>query len=48
VVLDHVDASGEFQWFNEQHDYAFWREAWLERIESPSLPESVVAQASTT
>jgi len=34
IVLEGVDASGEVLRFCPQHDLAFWREAWLERIES--------------
>ena len=33
IVLDGVDAPGENMRFSAQHDYAFWREAWLERLE---------------
>jgi hypothetical protein len=31
IVLDGLDASGEFLRFCGQQDYPFWREAWLER-----------------
>jgi hypothetical protein len=31
IVLDGVDASGEVLGFCPQHDFVFWREAWLER-----------------
>ena len=34
IVLADVDYSGEFLHFNAQHDYFFWREAWLERTTS--------------
>lgn len=33
IVLDTTDSSGEFLRFNAQSDPAFWREAWLERVE---------------
>ncbi len=33
VVLDTTDSSGEFLRFVAQSDPAFWREAWLERVE---------------
>ena len=33
IALEGVHYSGEFQGFGEQHDYLYWREAWLERIE---------------
>ena len=36
IVLDGVDYSGEFQTFGEQHDYLYWREAWLERLDEPT------------
>ena len=34
VILDGVDCSGEFMSFSPQHDFPFWREAWLERSEA--------------
>ena len=36
IVLDGVHYSGEFQWFGEQHDYLYWREAWLKPIDPPT------------
>jgi hypothetical protein len=36
IVLDGVDYSGEFQGFGEQHDFLYWREAWLTRVDSPA------------
>lgn len=36
VILDGVDASGELLGFCPQHDFTFWREAWLERTEPVS------------
>ena len=30
IALEGVHYSGEFQGFGEQHDYLYWREAWLE------------------
>ena len=30
IVLNGVHYSGEFQGFGEQHDFLYWREAWLE------------------
>lgn len=33
IVLDGVDNHGEHLRFSAQHDYAFWREVWLERLE---------------
>lgn len=35
VVLDGVHCSGEFQGFGEQHDFLYWREAWLTRATPP-------------
>ena len=32
IMLERVDYSGEFLNFNAQHDYFFWREAWLKRL----------------
>ena len=32
IVLEDVHYSGEFQGFGEQHDYLYWREAWLDPI----------------
>jgi hypothetical protein len=32
IILDDVYTSGETLHFCAQHDYAFWREAWLERL----------------
>lgn len=32
IVLDGVDNHGEQLRFSAQHDYAFWREVWLERL----------------
>jgi hypothetical protein len=31
LILDGVETSGEFQRFCSQHEYPFWREAWLLR-----------------
>ena len=36
VVLEGVHYSGEFQWFGEQHDYLYWREAWLQPVAQPT------------
>jgi hypothetical protein len=30
IALEDAHYSGEFQGFGEQHDYLYWREAWLE------------------
>ena len=35
ITLDDVHYSGEFQGFGEQHDYLYWREAWLQRVGPP-------------
>jgi hypothetical protein len=34
ILLDGVDYSGESLSFSAQHDLFFWREAWLEKIDS--------------
>jgi hypothetical protein len=31
LVLDGVDASGEYMRFGAQHDHLFWREVWLKK-----------------
>ncbi len=36
IVLEGVHYSGEFQGFGEQHDFLYWREAWL----SPAAPST--------
>jgi hypothetical protein len=36
IMLEDVHYSGEFQGFGEQHDYLYWREAWLEPVEPGS------------
>jgi len=33
VILEGVDATGELLGFCPQHDFTFWREAWLERTD---------------
>jgi hypothetical protein len=40
ILLDGVDGSGEYLRFSAQHDYVFWREAWLERVDGPAPPLS--------
>lgn len=42
IILDDVYTSGETLRFCAQHDYAFWREAWLERVET--RPKSASSQ----
>jgi hypothetical protein len=39
IVLDDVHYSGEFQGFGEQHDFLYWREAWLNRIAPATEPD---------
>jgi hypothetical protein len=39
IILEGVDNSGEFLRFSAQHDYVFWREAWLKRPEADSAPD---------
>ena len=35
ITLEDVHYTGEFQGFGEQHDYLYWREAWLQRVDPP-------------
>lgn len=35
IILEDVHYTGEFQGFGEQHDYLYWREAWLQRVDPP-------------
>jgi len=36
ILLEEVTATGEFLRFCPQNEFAFWREAWLERDDSPA------------
>lgn len=36
IIMEEVHYSGEFQGFGEQHDYLYYRESWLQRIEAPT------------
>jgi hypothetical protein len=39
IILDGVSATGEYQGFNPENDYIFWREVRLERVApSDTLP----------
>jgi hypothetical protein len=39
IILDGVTATGEYQGFNPENEYNFWREVWLERVApSDTLP----------
>jgi hypothetical protein len=38
IVLDATDSTGEYLRCCAQHDPAFWREAWLERVEDAPPP----------
>jgi len=41
IILDGVTATGEYQGFNPENEYIFWREVWLERVApSDTLPAS--------
>ena len=42
IVLEDVHYSGEFQGFGEQHDYLYWREAWLDPIGAPAEAGRVI------
>ena len=37
IVLEGVDASGELLGFSPQHEFPFWREAWLERTDAAAI-----------
>jgi len=37
IVLEGVDASGELLGFCAQHEFPFWREAWLERTDAAEI-----------
>ncbi len=37
ITLHDVHYTGEFQGFGEQHDFLYWREAWLQRTEPPPV-----------
>jgi len=37
IILEGVTATGEYQRFNPENEYIFWREVWLERV-APSNP----------
>jgi hypothetical protein len=41
IILDGVYASGEFMRFCAQHDYMFWREAWLTRAADQAASRDV-------
>lgn len=38
IVLENVHYSGEFQGFGEQHDFLYWREAWLQPMAPSEVP----------
>jgi len=46
IVLEGVDASGEHVRFLAQHDYPFWREAWLERVDPRAQPDAFTLRRS--
>ena len=46
IVLEGVDSSGEFLRFWAQHEYLYWREAWLEP--QAGAPKQIVASASSS
>jgi hypothetical protein len=43
ITLRDVHYTGEFQGFGEQHDFLYWREAWLERC-APPMPHHGAAR----
>jgi hypothetical protein len=42
ILLNDAVGSGEFLRFSAQHDYSFWREAWLARESASRSPVSTV------
>jgi len=40
ILLEDVNGSGEFMRFCAQHDYVFWREAWLARADERTSASS--------
>jgi hypothetical protein len=40
ITLEGVTGSGEFLTFCPQNDFVFWREIWLERVETEPVSES--------
>jgi hypothetical protein len=38
IVLENADCSGEFQCFGAQHEYLYWRDVWLAKVEPPQGP----------
>jgi hypothetical protein len=46
-ILTEADASGEFWRFCAQHEYPFWREAWL-RLEARPMPGEAASVAQQT
>lgn len=46
LVIDSVTASGEFMRFCPQHDYPFWREAWLHRADAHAASRPCESRSS--
>jgi hypothetical protein len=49
IALEDVHLTGEFQCFGEQHDYLYWREAWLtleRRAEGAAGDDQAAARAT--
>jgi hypothetical protein len=38
IILDGITATGEYQGFNPENEYIFWREVWLERVSPAAAP----------
>jgi len=51
IILDGVTTTGEYQGFNPENEYIFWREIWLERVAAGTVPSgsppAAVAAART-
>jgi hypothetical protein len=38
LILDGVMSTGEYQGFNPENEFVFWREVWLERVAPSDVP----------
>ena len=46
IILEGVMSTGEYQGFNPENEYIFWREIWLERV-SPAVAAADTAAAGS-
>jgi hypothetical protein len=47
IILEGVTASGEYQGFNPENEYIFWREIWLERVLPVIVPAAALVNSKT-